>query len=78
MSWNYRITRRWNTNAEAPIFEIREFYYGDDGSIRGWTDPVVLKGDSPDEIKADLELILRDTFDRPVIDLTNEDSPREV
>ena len=78
MSWNYRLTRRWNTNAEAAIFEIREVYYGDDGSIRGWTDPVTLKGDSPGDIRTDLELILKDTFDRPVIDLTDEENPREV
>lgn len=79
MSWNYRLTCRRDTNAERDIFEIREFYYHDDGAIRGWTvDPVKLSGDSPEEIKADLELILRDTFNRPVIDITEDGNPREI
>ena len=78
MSWNYRITRSRNTNADRDIFEIREVYYHDDGSIRGWTAAIGLSGDSVEEIKADLELILRDTFNRPILDITDNDNPHDI
>lgn len=76
MSWNYRVCL---DTKQLPVFSIREVYYRDDGSVQGWTSiPRDLTGDSPEEIKADLELILQDTFNRPVLDITDEDNPKEV
>lgn len=81
MSWNYRVTRdQGQQQGDYPVYAIREVYYlrieGEDRM--GWTDPVRLIGDTPDDIKADLELILQDAFDKPVIDITDEDHPKEV
>lgn len=76
MSWNYRVCLDIRS---LPAYSIREVYYDEAGVVKGWTSvPVTLTGESPDEIKADLELVLRDTFSRSVLDITDEDNPKEV
>ena len=69
MTWNYRVCR---DTSVLPEYSIREVYYREDGSVQGWTSiPRDLTGETPEEIKADLELILQDTFNRPVLDITD-------
>lgn len=73
--WNYRVTV---DRSALPQYAIREVYYREDGSIEGWTvDPRDLTGESIEDIKADLELI-QSAFSKPVIDITDEDNPKEL
>lgn len=80
MSWNYRVCRdQGQRQGDYVSYSIREVYYDDDGKVLGWTaTPATLLGDTPEEIKADLELILKDTFDRKILDITDEDNPRDI
>jgi hypothetical protein len=76
-SWNYRVTRRYITNAESHVFEIREVYYEDDGSIKGFTtgssSPM---GENLTELKADTAMMMA-AFTRPIIDI-DSDPPQEI
>lgn len=78
--WNYRVTRK-QTAPESGEFEyaIREVYYGSAGNVRGWSQ-------EPDAAWSDEGVaglrggydLQATAFDRPVLDITDEDSPFEV
>jgi hypothetical protein len=78
MSWNYRVMKKRIKGED--VFEIHEVYYHPDGRIHTWSeDPVILYGETPEELKQD---ILRQSraLERPVLDydtLTpDQDDPR--
>jgi hypothetical protein len=61
MSWNYRVIRR------PDGLGIHEVYYSEDGRPISWTqDTVEPYGDSPEELRADLEHMLR-ALDKPIL-----------
>ena len=68
MTWNYRVVKHTCEDDHFVYFDIREVlssngshrYYGATGSK-----PAV--GDSPDELKADLNMMV-EAFDRPVLE----------
>lgn len=75
MSWNHRVTRKMIRG--APLFEIREVYYLDEGKL-GWTASAVYpSGDTLDELKADFETMAL-AFEKPVLDITDEKNPHDV
>lgn len=78
MGWNYRVLKRHNPMIGEDVFGIHEVYYREDDSIQGWSeDPVKLTGESMADLAADL-LLIGKCFDSPVIDISDEDNPREI
>jgi hypothetical protein len=66
MHWNHRIVVRLQDSLE-PLYELREIYYRDDGSIEGWSAaPVRVMGDSVKEMKQSLRWMLK-AMDKPVL-----------
>ena len=71
MTWNYRIMKRKSEDGYE-YYALNEVFYNPDKSLKAYslTDEVI--GDSPAEIIAILQMMLRDALkDRPV--LTEED-----
>ena len=65
--WNYRVVRYRMGDG----FGLHEVYYGDDGKPDGMTrDPLVAcdAEEGPDGIRKSLELALKDTLERPILD----------
>lgn len=73
MSWNYRIVRDVHRvgDEEHPSYTIREVYYYDDGTIRGWTqNPCYPSGDTWMECGDDHAKMGR-AIGLPVIDVSS-------
>lgn len=63
MTWNYRVMR--NCHGE---YEIREVFYGADGSVEGWTDGASYPlGETFRELMDDA-LAYYDALNKPVLD----------
>jgi hypothetical protein len=61
MTWEYRVMQR------GEEFQIFEVYYCDDGSVRGYSsEPVMLCGDSLEELKENCELFSKAVL-KPVL-----------
>ncbi len=79
MTWNYRVTRRKvrttvdvGETVEEYLFELREVYYNEDGSVQSWTEePVHAVGDTWMEL-ADTLAIMGRAIGIPVLDLDRE------
>jgi len=57
MNWNYRIVKYKNGSG----FGLHEVFYNKEGATSGITEsPVKFAGDTPQAIREDLELALRD------------------
>ena len=68
-SWEYRVVERVSSRPhmdDAIWYEIIEVYYDDEGKVVGSTDAVHPTGDSLEDLRQDLELMLR-ALDKPVI-----------
>ena len=68
-TWSYRVVERIakRTHTDDAIWhEIVEIYYNDEGKIVGSTDAVSPAGDTVEDLRQDLELMLRAT-NKPVI-----------
>lgn len=83
MSWNYRVTKTLVPMGDREvyenheIFEIREVFYKDDGSIRAWSrDAVKPFGESLAELRDDLVKFDR-AIQMPIIDLSGPE-PVEI
>lgn len=64
--WNYRILRKVYEGEEH--FSLHEVYYDDDSNPNACSiDPVSPFGETPEELKKDLELMIR-AFDKPIMD----------
>ncbi len=65
-TWNYRVVRRdWG---DEESFEIHEIYYDDAGEICMWTqDPIAARGVDPEELTADLILML-EAAEKPTLE----------
>lgn len=67
MTWSYRVLRTSDEAGEA-VYRIHEVYYGDDGSIDGWTvEPVQPLGESLSELREDIRYFLA-AFRKPVLE----------
>lgn len=60
MSWNYRVVKK------DQYYGICEVYYDNDGKIEGWTDFIEPVGDAPDELREDMEYMMK-AFQLPVL-----------
>lgn len=70
MSWNYRVTITRTEHGD--LYEIREVYYHDDGSMRATTvDAMEPFGETLDELKTNFKMMSR-AFDLPVVDVTGD------
>lgn len=68
--WNYRVAK--HETEHGPVFDIREVYYYDDGSILGWTAQAVGPyGEDIVEVQRDM-LHFNEAFSKPVLDLDLE------
>ena len=66
MTWNYRVVRL--TYPLAVCYEIHEAYYRGDGTCRALTRrPATAFGNSSEELRGDLQLMLR-AFEKPALD----------
>jgi hypothetical protein len=76
MHWNHRVVRHHTKNIMGDPdvgYAIHEVYYDDDGSIRGMTqDAVSPYGDTPEELKDDLERML-EAISKPILDFDDAD-----
>jgi hypothetical protein len=64
--FNYRVTE---LNGEL---SIREVFYADDGSVKGWSEaPVTISGVSMEEIKIEIDRI-KVAISKPVVDINNK------
>lgn len=71
MTWNYRVCKETKEAGSGPvdIYSIREVYYNKEGKIYAYSEnPIAPYGESPEELEADLELMLR-ARTRPILDL---------
>ena len=76
MTWNYRIIKRVNKETGYVYYALNEVFYVD-GSPKAYSEYDDVVGDSPAEIIAILQMMLRDALkDRPV--LTEEDFKNET
>jgi hypothetical protein len=74
MTWNHRVTKQ--VRATHTEYGISEVYYDKKGKIIGWTDPVQPYGESRKELRKELKHMLK-AFKHPVLDITDEDKPKE-
>lgn len=65
MTWNYRVARKALENGEAE-YSIVEAYYDDNGVVDGYSDFLEVTGESPNELREDLVLMLK-AFERPIL-----------
>jgi hypothetical protein len=76
MTWDYRVTRR--DYAGEIDYAIREVYYDDNDKIVSWTvDEIAAAGANIEEVKDALQRML-EACDKPVLDITDEDNPKEI
>jgi hypothetical protein len=74
--WSYRMTRR--EFAGETEYGIREVYYEGD-KITGWTADIVgASGETAEELLEVLERMHRDAVDLKILDITDEDNPKEI
>lgn len=73
MTWNYRVLKRENEHTTDPdekyYYGIHEVYYRKNNKIKLWTiEPIIPYGSSVEELKECLNLMLKDSSDRPVLE----------
>jgi hypothetical protein len=78
--WEYRVVERVasRTHADDAIwYEIIEVYYDDDGKLDATSDKICPAGDTVEDLREDLELMLIAT-NKPVISHEELDSNNET
>ena len=79
-TWEYRVVERVSSRPhmdDAIWYEIIEVYYDDEGKIDGTSDAVRPVGDSVEDLREDLELMLTAT-NKPVISHEELNSDNET
>lgn len=66
MSWNYRLVK-WEESGDT-FFGVSEVYYNKAGEVQGYTYPEHIS-ESPEDIKRELETILKDIERHPEMDV---------
>ncbi len=67
-TWDYRVLRKTDPNADTVSYEVHEVYYHEDGSIDRWTAGSVRPyGETVEELREDLRHFLH-AFRRPVLE----------
>lgn len=71
MGWNYRIIKETLTGPDgdtADCYGIHEVYYDPDGKPTGWSDAIQPYGETLDDLKTDMSLMMQ-AFEKPVLDM---------
>ena len=65
--WNNRIVK--HKKDDAVWYSVHEVFYNDNGGINGYTeDPISIVGETVEEVKSQLEMIMKDIEKHEVID----------
>lgn len=74
MGWNYRVVKMEYPNSlvftTEQVLKIKEIYYDKDGNINGYGDAPVPYGESIDEIRESLCLMLQ-ALDEPILNYSD-------
>jgi len=66
VSWSYRAVKI--VEGDEEVWRVHEVFYDKKGRIDKWTvDPIYAQGDSLENLKADLSMMLRDVETGPVL-----------
>ena len=65
-TWNYRVCTTPYVDGGDVSYEIVEVYYGNDGKIEGWSEGACGYGDTLEDLRSDLLLML-EALDRPAV-----------
>ena len=66
MSWNYRIIY-YDDDDVHPYYGLHEVFYSKKGKIKFWTKEPELVGESEDDIRDQLDMMLKDTKYRKIL-----------
>lgn len=76
--WNYRLCMEQIDNGKGgtePLYSIREVYYDDDGTVRGWGENhATFSGDTPGEVAEALILATKAYPASDVLDLDTRET----
>ena len=65
--WNNRIVK--HKKDDAVWYSVHEVFYNENGGINGYTeDPITIVGETVEEVKSQLEMIMKDIEKHEVID----------
>jgi len=65
--WNNRIVK--HKKDDAVWYSVHEVFYNDNGGISGYTeDPITILGETEEDVKSQLEMIMKDIEKHEVID----------
>ena len=65
--WNNRIVK--HEKDDAVWYAVHEVFYNDNGGINGYTeDPITVLGETVEDVKSQLEMIMKDIEKHEVID----------
>ena len=69
--WNYRVIKRTYENPIDPgdpldEYTVCEVYYYEDGSIKGWTEPVPASADTAEDLGKVFDMML-EALDKPIL-----------
>ena len=68
MTWNYQVIKL--TQHGKTTYRLHEVYYNEGGEIANWTvEPVSVQGETLEEVRAVLTMMLDDVDKRPVLDM---------
>ena len=65
MSWNYRII--YHDDDEHPYYGLHEVFYTKKGKIKSWSLDADVVGDSVDDIKSSVKMMLKDIKNSSVL-----------
>ena len=65
MSWNYRII--YHDDDVHPYYGLHEVFYGKKGKIKFWDKEPDIVGESEDDIREQLKMMLQDTKHRKTL-----------
>lgn len=66
MYWNYRIIEKYHKDTDSTTYHIHEVFYDSKGNIEAWTEPIEPMGETLEELRSDMNLMLL-AFEKPVL-----------
>jgi hypothetical protein len=73
-TWNHRVMKR--VTKYGTYYGVHEVYYDSEGKVEGYTAPVSVVGESIEEIKQYLEMILN-CLDKDILDYDDEEEKKD-
>ena len=67
--WNNRIVKHKSGSTDSVWYSVHEVFYNENGGVNGYTeDPITIHGLTVEDIKSQLEMIMKDIEKHEVID----------